>query len=74
MALRGHAPVVAIVSSGGYDIMPRWASFPKLTGKVTIRVSKPFYVHDGPITRLTEELITSASDRIYNEMSSLVVN
>lgn len=74
MALRAHAPVIAIISSGGYDVMPRWAKFPKLTGKVTIKVGKPFYVCDGPITRLTDQMITDASDKIYNEMASLIVN
>jgi 1-acyl-sn-glycerol-3-phosphate acyltransferase len=73
MALRAHAPVVAIISSGGYDVMPRWSRFPSLTGRVTIRIGKPFYVHNEPITRLTEELISDASDKIYQEMASLIV-
>lgn len=73
MALRANAPVVAIISSGGYDVMPRWSRLPSLTGKVTIQIGKPFYVHDGPITRLTEELIKDASDRIYQEMASLII-
>lgn len=73
MALRAHAPVVAIISSGGYDVMPRWAKFPKLTGKVTIRVGKPFYACDEPVTKLTDQLLTDANDRIYQEMASLIV-
>jgi len=72
MALRAQVPVVAVVSVGGYDIMPRWAGLPRLTGRVTIRAGKPFYVHDGPVTRVTPELIAAASDRIYNEMLALI--
>jgi 1-acyl-sn-glycerol-3-phosphate acyltransferase len=72
MALRAHVPVVAVVSVGGYDIMPRWARLPKLTGKVTIRAGEPFYVKDGPVSRLTEEDLTAARDLIYNKMAELM--
>jgi 1-acyl-sn-glycerol-3-phosphate acyltransferase len=72
MALRAHVPVVAVVSVGGYDIMPRWARLPKLTGRVTIRVGEPFYVHDETISRLSEETLTAANDLIYREMAKLM--
>jgi len=72
MALRANVPVIACCSIGGYDIMPRWSKVPRLFGKVTIRVGKPFYVRDEPITRLTEELLTEASDRIFNEMAAVI--
>ena len=72
MALRANVPVVACCSIGGYDVMPRWAKLPKLFGKVTIRVGKPFYVRDEPITQLTEELLTEANDRIFNEMAAVI--
>jgi 1-acyl-sn-glycerol-3-phosphate acyltransferase len=72
MALRAHVPVVAAVSIGGYDVMPRWARVPRLTGKVKIRIGKPFYVNDQPITQLTQEMLNAASDRIYNEMAALI--
>ena len=72
MALRAHVPVVAVVSKGGYDIMPRWARLPQLTGRVTIRAGKPLYVSDGPVTRVTGDLIAAASQRIYDEMATLI--
>jgi 1-acyl-sn-glycerol-3-phosphate acyltransferase len=72
MALRGHVPVIACCSIGGYDVMPRWAKLPRLFGKVTIRIGKPFYVRDEPITQLTEELLTEANDRIFNEMAAVI--
>jgi 1-acyl-sn-glycerol-3-phosphate acyltransferase len=72
MALRAHVPVVAIVSKGGYDIMPRWARFPKLTGRVTIRAGRPFYVSDGPANRVTPEMVEAASQRVYDEMAALL--
>jgi len=72
MALRANVPVIACVSIGGYDIMPRWSKLPALFGKVSIRVGKPFYVHDEPITKLTDEMMTMAGDKIYNEMAALI--
>ena len=72
MALRANVPVIACVSIGGYDVMPRWSKLPKLFGRVTIKVGKPFYVHDEPITKLTDELMTKAGDKIYNEMAILI--
>lgn len=72
MALRAHVPVVAVVSVGGYDIMPRWARLPKLTGKVTIRAGEPFYVKDEAVTRLTEEDLEAAKDMIYEKMAELM--
>ncbi|MCX6915770.1 MAG: lysophospholipid acyltransferase family protein [Verrucomicrobia bacterium] len=72
MALRAHVPVVAVVSKGGYDIMPRWAGLPKLTGRVTVRACQPFFVSDGPVTRVTDDLISAASQHIYDEMAALI--
>ena len=71
-SLRAHVPVVPVVSKGGYDIMPRWARLPKLTGRVTIRAGKPFYVSDGPATRVTNEMIAAAGRRIYDESAALL--
>jgi 1-acyl-sn-glycerol-3-phosphate acyltransferase len=72
MALRANVPVIAFISTGGYDVMPRWSKVPKLFGKVSVRVGKPFYVHDGPITQMTDELLNGASDKIYQEMAGLI--
>ena len=71
LALRGHVPVVPLVSKGGYDIMPRWARLPKLTGRVTIRAGEPFYVCDEPLKRVSDEDVAAASQRIYDAMLAL---
>lgn len=72
MALRAHAPVVALVSKGGYDIMPRWARLPKLSGRVSLRAGRPFYVSSQPAAQVTDEMIAAASQRIYDEMAALI--
>lgn len=73
LALRAGVPVVPIVSQGAYEIMPRWARWPRLSGKITIRVGRPFYVSDGPCTRVTHEMIQEASQRIWKEMNALLL-
>jgi 1-acyl-sn-glycerol-3-phosphate acyltransferase len=72
MALRAHVPVVPVISVGGYDIMPRWARFPKLTGRVIVRAGMPFYVGDEPPDRVTPEMVSAASETIYHEMAALL--
>jgi len=72
MALRGHVPVVPLVQFGGYDIHPRWKTTPYLTGRVTIRAGKPFYVQDAPTKQMTDEVISVASQRIYDEMAAVL--
>jgi 1-acyl-sn-glycerol-3-phosphate acyltransferase len=72
MALKANAPVVAVVSHGGYDIMPRWANRPRLFGRVTIRASAPFCVGDGPVELIARPAIDAASDRIFEEMSQTI--
>lgn len=72
MALRGNVPVVPVVQFGGYDIHPRWKTTPYLTGRVTIRAGKSFYVQESPPDKMTDELIRSASQRIYDEMAGLL--
>ena len=72
MALRGNVPVVPLIQFGGYDIHPRWKTTPYLTGRVTIRAGKPFYVQDGPPEKVTDEVIQEASQRIYDEMAAVL--
>jgi 1-acyl-sn-glycerol-3-phosphate acyltransferase len=72
MALRGHVPVVPVVQFGGYDIHPRWKSWPYLTGRITIRAGDPFFLHDTSQKQVTDEQIRDASQRIYDEMAALL--
>lgn len=72
LALRAGVPVVPIVSKGAYDIMPRWATWPRLSGKITIQVGRPFYLGDGPCSRVTSEMIQEANQRILKELAALL--
>jgi 1-acyl-sn-glycerol-3-phosphate acyltransferase len=72
MALRTHVPVLPIVLIGGYDILPRWRDYPKLSGRITIRVGPPFYVGDQATARVDEQAIGAASQIIYEKMASLI--
>ena len=65
-------PVVIVVPVGAYDIWPRWSMRPKLTGKCTVRVSEPFYLSDGPCSRVSPEMVQQGSQRIYDEAAALI--
>jgi 1-acyl-sn-glycerol-3-phosphate acyltransferase len=71
LALRAHVPVIVCVLTGGYDIRPRWATLPKLTGKVTVRVGKAFYLSEASGSVAKEEEIHLANRRIVAEMVGL---
>lgn len=74
IALRAHVPIVPVGISGSYDIWPRWAARPHLTGKITVRVGKPFYLGDAPLDRdkIEYALLEQSSARIRDEISKLL--
>jgi 1-acyl-sn-glycerol-3-phosphate acyltransferase len=71
LALRSHAPVVVSALHGAYDIWPRWASRPRLSGKLVLRIGRPFYLADGPCQRVTAEMIAEANRRLIAELEAL---
>jgi 1-acyl-sn-glycerol-3-phosphate acyltransferase len=72
LALRSRAPVVPLVSSGGYDIQPRWwLDRIRLTGKVTIRVGAPLLLSETPIRRLDDDQLETANQRLWEAMDAL---
>ena len=68
LALRTGAPVIAVGGWGGYDIWPRWARYPHLTGKLVMRIGKPFYLCEKPPYRVTAQMLHDASLRIKAEL------
>jgi len=72
LGLRSSTPVVPVVSIGGYDLQPRWQlQKMRLTGRIKIRVGQPFTLCETPITRLTDEVLETANDRIWQAMAAL---
>jgi 1-acyl-sn-glycerol-3-phosphate acyltransferase len=72
LALRTGAPVVPIVSTGGYDVQPRWQLQKiRLTGRITIRIGQPFTVPFNPTEPLTEQALAAASQAIWEAMAAL---
>lgn len=71
LALRTGAPLVAGVLVGGYDIWPRWARWPRLTGKLAVRIGEPFSVCEAPLDRVTESALRAANRRIAAELERL---
>jgi 1-acyl-sn-glycerol-3-phosphate acyltransferase len=71
LALRAHVPVVPMVIHGGYDIWPRWARRPHLTGKLVLAIGKPFYLAEAPAGRLTDGMLRVANQRLLAELEIL---
>jgi 1-acyl-sn-glycerol-3-phosphate acyltransferase len=73
LALRSGAPVVPVVSIGGYDLQPRWQlEKMRLTGRLKIRAGRPFRLCETPITRLANEELEDANERIWQAMAALL--
>jgi 1-acyl-sn-glycerol-3-phosphate acyltransferase len=71
LALHSQVPVVAMLLQGAYDIWPRWASRPHLTGRLVLRIGKPFHLVDGPRQRVTSEMLAEANRRLLAELDAL---
>ena len=73
LALRTGAPVVPVVSIGGYDVQPRWdLDNMRPSGRITVRAGLPFQVGDAPIARFTPEAPHAANERIWTAMAALL--
>lgn len=73
LALRSGAPIVLVVATkGAYDTWPKWASRPQLRGRFQVRVGRPFRLTDSPCTKVSDVMIARASQRIMDEMTTLV--
>lgn len=71
LALRTRAPLVAVTLQGAYDIWPRWASRPHLTGKLVLKIGQPFYLCDAPYNRVTKSMLHQANQRLVAELERL---
>jgi 1-acyl-sn-glycerol-3-phosphate acyltransferase len=71
LALRVHTPIIMVAVQGDYDIWPRWASRPHLTGKLVLKIGKPFYLCDDPCNRVTEAMLQEANQRLLAELERL---
>jgi len=72
-ALRTGAPIVLVVATkGAYEVWPKWAHRPHLTGRFQVRVGKPFRLTHAPCARVTDEMIQQANQQIMAEMQALV--
>ena len=71
-ALHTGAPIVpALVSVGHYDIGPMWRGVPRLSGKTTLNIGKPFTVTDKPMAVVTPQDIKVANRRIFDEFNKV---
>jgi 1-acyl-sn-glycerol-3-phosphate acyltransferase len=72
LALRTGAPIILVLVRGGYDIWPRWARRPHLTGKLILRISRPLYLGEAPVERVTQEMLREANRRIMAEIQTVL--
>ncbi len=73
LALRTGAPVVPIVSIGGYDVQPRWwLDKPRLSGRISIPVGQPYHLSKAPLSRVTADALAAANQCVWEAMHGLI--
>ncbi len=73
LALRAGVPVVPLVATrGAYEVLPRWSSRPKLTGRFTVRLGRPIYLCDRPLRRVEDGDLAPAVKCLEHEVEALV--
>jgi len=73
LALRCGAPVVPVVSIGGYDLQPRWdMERLRLTGRLIIRAGPPLTLGDAPMARIPDAALADANQRVWEAMAALL--
>jgi 1-acyl-sn-glycerol-3-phosphate acyltransferase len=73
LALRSGVPVVPMVSTkGAYDVWPKWAKRPHLTGHFQVRLGKPLFLSTEPCSRVSDEMIQQGMQRLKEEMMCLI--
>lgn len=73
LALRTGAPVVPIVTTGGYDVQPRWR-LDKMnwTGRVTLTIGPPLRFPQAPVDTFSPNALNEANERIWQAMAALL--
>lgn len=73
LALRTGAPVVPVVSIGGYDLRPRWQMDRlHLPGRLAIRVGGPFTLSAHAQERTQNQDVEEASERLWQALARLL--
>ncbi len=70
LALRTAAPLVPIVSVGGYDLQPRWQMERiRWCGRLVIRVGPPLRLCAAPVAQLDEATLADANQRLWEALA-----
>jgi 1-acyl-sn-glycerol-3-phosphate acyltransferase len=72
LALHTAAPVVPVISRGGYDIQPLWQIEKiRLTGRMSVRIGQPIKLSPEPQPVVSDEALQIAKQRLWQAMSDL---
>jgi 1-acyl-sn-glycerol-3-phosphate acyltransferase len=72
LALHTAAPIVPVITRGGYDIQPLWdIEKIRLTGRMSIRIGQPLRFDDAPLKSISDHALQEANQRIWQTMAAL---
>ncbi len=72
LALHTTAPIVpALCSIDSYDIWPRWQVLPRPSGRLSLKIGKPFKLCDEPQAKVGEAELATANARLQTEFDAI---
>jgi 1-acyl-sn-glycerol-3-phosphate acyltransferase len=75
LALHTAVPIIPIVSRGGYDVQPLWQREKiRLTGRIRIRVGRPFLLCEQPSEKVSDAQLQTASKRLWQVLAELLTD
>lgn len=75
LALRTGAPIIPIISRGGYDVQPVWQmDKTRLTGRIRIRAGQPLVLCEQPLERVNEAALRDANQQLWEAMAGLLAD
>jgi 1-acyl-sn-glycerol-3-phosphate acyltransferase len=73
LALHTAAPIIPIVSRGGYDVQPLWQREKiRMTGRIRIRLGQPLVLCEQPLERVSDAQLQAASQRLWQALAELL--
>jgi 1-acyl-sn-glycerol-3-phosphate acyltransferase len=72
LALHTAAPIIPVISRGGYDIQPVWdIEKIRLTGRMSLRIGQPVQFTATPLESISDEALETASESLWQVMAAL---
>jgi 1-acyl-sn-glycerol-3-phosphate acyltransferase len=73
LALHTGAPIIPVITRGGYDIQPLWdMEHIRLTGRMRIHIGESLRFAEAPLASISDPALQEANQRLWQAMAALL--